>query len=65
MSTRKTPPSGRGKLSRTTFKTSRLLEFCSEKELINQTGHHPEKPWDKVVADIARADFVESEEIAT
>jgi len=27
------------KLERTTFSTSRLLEFCSEKELVNQTGH--------------------------
>jgi hypothetical protein len=26
-------------LDRITFKTSRLAEFCSEKELINQTGH--------------------------
>jgi DNA topoisomerase VI subunit B len=29
----------RAKLGRETFTTSRLLEFCSEKELINQTGH--------------------------
>jgi DNA topoisomerase VI subunit B len=29
----------RAKLHRETFTTSRLLEFCSEKELINQTGH--------------------------
>ena len=28
------------KLERTTFTTSRLLEFCSEKELVNQTGHN-------------------------
>jgi len=27
------------KLERTTFKTSRLVEFCSEKELVSQTGH--------------------------
>ena len=27
------------KLERTTFKTSRLLEFCSEKELTAQIGH--------------------------
>ncbi len=27
------------RLDRTTFTTSRLLEFCSEKELVNQTGH--------------------------
>lgn len=26
-------------LSRTIFKTSRLSEFCSQRELINQTGH--------------------------
>lgn len=25
--------------SRTTFKTCRLLDFCSEKELTAQTGH--------------------------
>jgi DNA topoisomerase VI subunit B len=29
-------------LKRTTFKTSRLAEFCSTKELINQTGHQVE-----------------------
>lgn len=27
------------RLERTTFRTSRLMEFCSEKELVNQTGH--------------------------
>ena len=27
------------KLNREIFKTSRLIEFCSEKELINQTGY--------------------------
>jgi hypothetical protein len=26
-------------LGRTTFRTSRLLDFCSRKELIAQTGH--------------------------
>ena len=31
-------------LKRTTFKTSRLAEFCSEKELVNQTGHDVELP---------------------
>jgi DNA topoisomerase VI subunit B len=31
--------SASAKLKRETFTTSRLLEFCSEKELINQTGH--------------------------
>ena len=30
-------------LERTTFKTSRLLDFCSEKELVAQTGH---QKWD-------------------
>jgi DNA topoisomerase VI subunit B len=29
-------------LERTTFRTSRLLEFCSRKELVAQTGHEPE-----------------------
>lgn len=29
------------KLDRTTFTTSRLLDFCSRKELIAQTGHQP------------------------
>ena len=27
------------RLERVTFRTSRLMEFCSEKELTNQTGH--------------------------
>ena len=35
-------------LARTTFKTSRLLDFCSEKELIAQTGHRPTQ-WPLVV----------------
>jgi DNA topoisomerase VI subunit B len=35
-------------LNRTTFKTSRLAEFCSQKELINQTGHDVEQ-WPLVV----------------
>ncbi len=35
-------------LERTTFRTSRLLDFCSEKELIAQTGHRPEG-WPLVV----------------
>ena len=30
-------------LKRTTFRTSRLLDFCSRKELIAQTGHQPEE----------------------
>jgi DNA topoisomerase VI subunit B len=35
-------------LKRTTFKTSRFAEFCSQKELINQTGHDVEH-WPLVV----------------
>jgi DNA topoisomerase VI subunit B len=35
-------------LERTTFKTSRLAEFCSEKEVVNQTGHDAED-WPLVV----------------
>jgi DNA topoisomerase VI subunit B len=36
------------RLERTTFRTSRLLEFCSQKELIAQTGHAVEM-WPVVV----------------
>jgi DNA topoisomerase VI subunit B len=36
------------KLTRETFATSRLLEFCSRKELINQTGHGIEE-WPLVI----------------
>lgn len=35
-------------LCRTTFQTSRLLDFCGEKELIGQTGHDPDE-WPLVV----------------
>jgi Histidine kinase-, DNA gyrase B-, and HSP90-like ATPase len=35
-------------LQRTTFQTSRLLDFCSRKELIAQTGHQPDD-WPLVV----------------
>jgi DNA topoisomerase VI subunit B len=35
-------------LKRTTFKTSRLLEFCSTKELTNLVGHGPDE-WPLVV----------------
>src|SRR5882757_6236628 len=35
-------------LKRTTFRTSRLAEFCSEKELVNQTGHDSDD-WPLVV----------------
>jgi hypothetical protein len=36
------------KLTRTTFATSRLLDFCSEKELRQQTGH-PKCEWPLVI----------------
>src|SRR6516225_2114846 len=36
------------KLKRETFTTSRLLEFCSQRELVNQTGHAAEH-WPLVV----------------
>jgi DNA topoisomerase VI subunit B len=36
------------RLNRQTFKTSRLLEFCSEKELVLQTGH-PLEDWPLVI----------------
>src|SRR5262249_18500513 len=35
-------------LQRETFRTSRLLDFCNEKELVAQTGHRPEQ-WPLVV----------------
>lgn len=37
------PPTIRAdaRLKRSTFQTSRLLDFCSEKELVAQTGHQP------------------------
>ncbi|HUT12080.1 MAG TPA: ATP-binding protein [Thermoguttaceae bacterium] len=35
------------RLNRTTFETSRLLEFCSEKELTAQIGHEKEE-WPRV-----------------
>ena len=35
-------------LERTTFRTSRLLDFCSEKELIAQIGHAREA-WPLVI----------------
>ena len=43
MSARKTPV-----LERTTFRTSRLLDFASEKELVAQTGHRREA-WPLVI----------------
>ena len=36
------------KLERSTFATSRLLDFCSEKELVAQTGHQTDD-WPLVV----------------
>ncbi|MGH6864888.1 MAG: ATP-binding protein [Methyloceanibacter sp.] len=36
-------------LQRATFRTSRLLDFASEKELIAQTGHQPDV-WPLVIA---------------
>ena len=36
------------KLHRTAFQTSRLLDFCSQKELIAQVGHQPAE-WPLVV----------------
>ncbi len=36
------------RLERTTLRTSRLLDFCSRKELIAQTGHQPDA-WPLVV----------------
>jgi DNA topoisomerase VI subunit B len=38
----------RNLLKREIFKTSRLLEFCSEKELVNQTGHSADQ-WPLVI----------------
>ena len=35
-------------IQRTTFSTSRLLEFCSRKELVAQTGHEPDD-WPSVI----------------
>ena len=44
----KTPSGKLGQLQRATFSTSRLLDFCSEKELTNLTGHPPVE-WPLVV----------------
>ena len=35
-------------LKRKVFETSRLMEFCTEKELVNQTGHQKDK-WPLVI----------------
>jgi DNA topoisomerase VI subunit B len=37
------------RLNRTTLRTSRLLDFCSEKDLATQTGH-PRRDWPLVIA---------------
>jgi hypothetical protein len=39
---------GTASFERITFKTSRLLDFCSQRELIKQIGHGVEK-WPLVV----------------
>jgi DNA topoisomerase VI subunit B len=38
------PPPANGRLERTAFRTSRLLDFCSDKELTAQIGH-PREAW--------------------
>jgi DNA topoisomerase VI subunit B len=40
--------SGAPRLNREVFKTSRLAEFCSQKELVSQTGH-PVEQWPLVI----------------
>ena len=43
------------KLERTMFRTSRLLDFCSRKELVAQTGHQVaswDEAIDRIVADL-------------
>ena len=40
--------SAKKKLIRVPFKVSRLMEFCTRRELVNQTGHH-ESEWPLVV----------------
>jgi DNA topoisomerase VI subunit B len=42
-------PVKRGKLTRVPFTVSRLMEFCTKRELTNQTGHH-EFDWALVIA---------------
>ncbi len=44
-----TMPVSAPRLTRETFKTSRLAKFCSERELVAQTGH-PVDDWVFVVA---------------
>lgn len=45
---RKTRAKGLQKLTRVPFKVSRLMEFCTERELVNQTGHKADE-WPLVV----------------
>src|SRR5262245_16246697 len=45
---RKAPMTAERHLQRTVFRTNRLMEFCSRKELVAQTGHPPED-WPFVV----------------
>jgi DNA topoisomerase VI subunit B len=42
-------PAKCGKLTRVPFAVSRLMEFCTKRELTNQTGHH-EYDWPLVIA---------------
>src|SRR5262249_22112338 len=42
-------PAKRGKLTRVPFTVSRLMEFCTKRELANRTGHH-EYDWPLVIA---------------
>ena len=42
------PSKSRHKLTRVAFRVSRLMEFCSERELVNQTGHYVDD-WPLVV----------------
>src|SRR5215472_7757300 len=44
----KSKRSGLKTLSRSAFTTSRLLDFCSEKELVAQTGHQKSE-WPLVI----------------
>jgi hypothetical protein len=43
-----TPAKAAKKLMRVPFKVSRLMEFCTRRELVNQTGHHTSE-WPLVV----------------
>jgi DNA topoisomerase VI subunit B len=45
---RPSPSKSKHKLTRVAFRVSRLMEFCSERELVNQTGHYVDD-WPLVV----------------